>query len=103
MPLLLKALPIIHFVLSFVMASLTLAFLMRIILTWYPKIDLNTGFWPIISWPTEPFLIITRKIVAPIGGVDISPIIWVGLISLLRELMVGQQGLLSQILFKTQL
>ena len=68
-------------------------------MTWYPKIDLNKGFWPIISWPTEPFLIITRKVVAPIGGVDITPIIWVGLTSLCRELLVGQQGLLTQILF----
>jgi YggT family protein len=36
-----------------------------------------------------------RKFVPPIGGVDISPIIWVGIISLLREILVGQQGLLK--------
>ena len=75
---------------------------MRIILTWYPQINLNKGLWPILTWPTEPFLRITRKFVAPIGGVDITPVIWVGLISLLRELVVGQQGILSQILIKMQ-
>jgi YggT family protein len=34
-----------------------------------------------------------RKVVPPIGGVDISPIIWVGIITLLREVLLGQQGL----------
>jgi YggT family protein len=35
--------------------------------------------------------------VPPIGGVDIAPVIWVGLITLLRELLVGQQGLLRML------
>ena len=40
---------------------------------------------------------LSRRVIAPIGGVDVTPVIWVGLISLVRELLVGQQGLLSQI------
>ncbi len=99
MPLLVKSLPNLHFFMSFSIGALTLAFLLRIILTWYPKIDLRTGFWPIIFLPTEPILVLTRKIVAPIGGVDVTPIIWVGLLSLFRELFLGQQGILTQIMF----
>ena len=99
MPLLIKSLPILHFLIVFFIGALTLAFLLRIILTWYPKINLRTGLWPIIFLPTEPFLIATRKIVAPIGGVDITPIIWVGFLSLFRELFLGQQGLLTQMIF----
>ena len=99
MHLLIKSLPTLHFLMSFLIGSLTLAFLLRIILTWYPKIDLRTSFWPIIFLPTEPILVVTRKIVAPIGGVDVTPIIWVGLLSLFRELFLGQQGLLTQIIF----
>lgn len=99
MPLLVKSLPTLHFFMGFSIGALTLAFLLRIILTWYPKIDLRTGFWPIIFLPTEPILVITRRIVAPIGGVDVTPIIWVGLLSLFRELFLGQQGLLTQIIF----
>ena len=76
---------------------------MRIILTWYPQVNLKKGFWLLLVWPTEPILAITRKFVAPIGGVDVTPVIWVGLISLTRELLVGQQGLLSQILQKSQI
>tara|TARA_Y100001968_G_C18995640_1_gene543478 strand:- start:151 stop:468 length:318 start_codon:yes stop_codon:yes gene_type:complete len=97
-----ESLPIIQFILGVVLALFTLAFLMRIILTWYPKINLNKGFWPFIAWPTEPFLAFTRKFVNPIGGVDVTPVIWVGLTSLVRELLVGQQGIISQIVHRTQ-
>ena len=100
MPLFIKSLPILHFSMSFLLGALILAFLLRIILTWYPKINLRAGFWIVIFLPTEPVLVFTRKIVAPIGGVDVTPIIWVGLLSLFRELFLGQQGLLTQIIFK---
>ncbi len=101
-PLLIKAIPGIHLGIGLGLASLTIAFLLRIILSWYPKINLNQGLWPLISWPTEPFLALTRKIVPPIGGVDVTPVVWVGLISLFRELIVGQQGLLTQVLMKIE-
>ena len=99
MPLLIKSLPTLHFLMGFLIGALTLAFLLRIILTWYPKINLKNGLWLLIFLPTEPVLAATRKIVSPIGGVDITPIIWVGLLSLFRELFLGQQGLLTQIIF----
>ena len=83
-------------------SGLTLAFLLRIVLTWYPQVDLSKGAWPLVAWPTEPVLSVSRRVIAPIGGVDVTPVIWVGLISLVRELLVGQQGLLSQILMHAQ-
>jgi YggT family protein len=49
-----------------------------------------------IGAPTEPLLAPTRRLIQPIGGVDVTPVVWVGLVSLLRELLVGQQGLLTQ-------
>ena len=101
-PSLLQVLPVVHLVLGLLLAALTLAFLLRIVLTWYPQVDLKQGAWPLIAWPTEPVLSLTRKVVAPIGGVDVTPVIWVGLLSLLRELLVGQQGLLSQVLMRSQ-
>ncbi|NEO86405.1 MAG: YggT family protein [Spirulina sp. SIO3F2] len=69
-------------------------FILRIVLTWYPQAQLNQLPWSLIVLPTEPFLAVTRRLVPPLGGVDISPIIWVGIVSLLREILVGQQGLL---------
>ena len=102
-PLLLQVLPTAHLLLGLLLAAWTLAFLLRIVLTWYPPVDLKQGAWPLIAWPTEPVLALTRRVVAPIGGVDVTPVIWVGLISLVRELLVGQQGLLSQILMRAQM
>ena len=101
-PSLLQVLPVVHLVLGLLLAALTLAFLLRIVLTWYPQVDLKQGAWPLIAWPTEPVLSLTRRVVAPIGGVDVTPVIWVGWLSLLRELLVGQQGLLSQVLMRSQ-
>ena len=102
-PFLLEFLPTINLILGLVLTVFTIAFLLRIVLTWYPKINLNKGFWPLIAWPTEPFLAFTRKFIDPIGGVDITPVIWVGLTSIIRELLLGQQGILSQIVTKSQL
>ena len=101
-PLLLQALPVLHLLLGLLLAAWTLAFLLRIVLTWYPQVDLNQGAWPLVAWPTEPVLSLSRRLIAPIGGVDVTPVIWVGLVSLVRELLVGQQGLLSQILMHAQ-
>ena len=101
-PLLLQALPVVHLVLGLLLAAWTLAFLLRIVLTWYPQIDQTQGAWRVVAIPTEPLLSLTRRVVAPIGGVDVTPVIWVGLISLFRELLVGQQGVLSQILMRSQ-
>ena len=101
-PLLLQVLPIVNVALGLLLAFWTLTFLLRIVLTWYPQIDLEQGLWRIVAVPTEPLLSQTRKLVAPIGGVDVTPVIWVGLISLVRELLVGQQGLLLLVLMRAQ-
>ncbi|PSP22820.1 MAG: hypothetical protein BRC55_11310 [Cyanobacteria bacterium SW_8_48_13] len=84
--------------LSIFLGVMTFLFIFRIVLTWYPKLDLNRLPFNLIAWPTEPFLVPLRKIVPPIGGVDITPIIWVGIFTLLRELLLGQQGLLKMAL-----
>ncbi|MCP9792510.1 YggT family protein [Vulcanococcus limneticus] len=91
-------LPIAHLVLGLLLAAWTLLFLFRIVLTWYPQVDLSRGAMRLLALPTEPFLAATRRLIQPIGGVDVTPVIWVGLVSLLRELVVGQQGLLTQVM-----
>ncbi|MBD2097044.1 YggT family protein [Trichocoleus sp. FACHB-591] len=73
-------------------------FIFRIVLTWYPQVNLNQFPFNVVAWPTEPFLLPLRKLVPPIGGVDITPIIWVGIFSLLREILLGQQGLVTMML-----
>jgi len=82
-------------ILSPLLGLMTFLFIFRIILTWYPQADLNRLPLNLIAWPTEPFLVPLRKLVQPIGGVDITPILWVGILSLIREILLGQQGLLT--------
>jgi YggT family protein len=87
-----------NWTLGIFLAIMTFLFIFRIVLTWYPQVDQKKLPFNLIVWPTEPFLVPLRKIVPPLGGVDITPIICVGIFSLLREILLGQQGLLRMML-----
>ncbi|MBD2307021.1 YggT family protein [Chroococcidiopsis sp. FACHB-1243] len=89
---------IANLVLGIFLGLMILLFIFRIVLTWFPQIDLKRFPYNLIAVPTEPLLVPTRKLVPPIGGVDITPIIWVGIFSLLREILLGQQGLLMMLM-----
>lgn len=91
------AVDITSWILGPLLGLMTLLFIFRIVLTWYPQVDPNRLPFNLIAWPTEPFLVPLRRLVPPLGGVDITPVIWVGILSLLRELLLGQQGLLHMI------
>ncbi|MEB3256918.1 MAG: YggT family protein [Cyanobacteriota bacterium] len=93
----------VHLALALGLAAWTLMFLARLVLTWYPQMDPNQGKLRWLGALTEPLLAPTRGLIQPIGGVDVTPVIWVGLVSLARELLVGQQGLLTQMLRQAQL
>ena len=93
--LLVNSLQILDISLGIFLSYLTIVFLIRLILTWYPKIELNKGLWLFISIPSSSILNVTRKLIPPIGGVDVGPVIWIGVISFLREILVGQQGLIK--------
>ncbi len=93
--LLLNFLKILDVSLGIFLSYLTIVFLIRLIITWYPKIDLSNGLWLLISIPSNSILNLTKKLVPPIGGVDVGPVIWIGIISFLREILVGQQGLIK--------
>ena len=88
-------LPTLNLILGLFLSFLTLAFLIRLILSWYPKIDTNKKEWVLITLPTNTILNMTRKVIPPIGGVDVSPVIWIGIVSFVREILVGQQGLIN--------
>ncbi|MDC3147556.1 YggT family protein [Prochlorococcus sp. AH-716-I09] len=92
---LVNSLQILDVSLGISLSYLTIVFLIRLILTWYPKIDLSNGLWLLISIPSNSILNLTKKLIPPIGGVDIGPVIWIGIISFLREILVGQQGLIN--------
>jgi len=93
-----KFLTFLDITLGLSLSLLTLAFLIRLIMSWYPKIDTSEGLWIIVLLPTSSILKLTKKIIPPIGGVDVTPVVWIGLISLIREILVGQQGIIKLIL-----
>ena len=72
----------------------TVMFIIRIVMTWYPSVPVSRPPWVFAYLPTEPLLKPTRALVPPVGGVDVSPIIWVGMISFMNEILLGKQGLL---------
>lgn len=84
--------------LSLLFGLMTFLFILRIVLTWYPQIDLSRFPLSLIALPTEPLLVPVRKLIPPLGGVDISPIIWVAICTLLREFLLGQQGIITMAL-----
>ncbi|MEO1340760.1 MAG: YggT family protein [Cyanobacteria bacterium J06635_13] len=83
---------------SLLLGFMTILFILRIVLTWYPQAESNKFPFNLVVLPTEPFLKPLRKIITPIGGVDITPVILVGVCTLLREILVGQQGLITMAL-----
>ncbi len=89
------ALAISNLVLSSLLGFYILLFIFRIVLTWYPQVELTKFPFALAVLPTEFLLSPTRKLIPPLGGVDITPIIWVGIISFIREILLGQQGLLT--------
>lgn len=90
-----SAVTLTSWILGLLFGLMILLFLFRIVLTWYPQVELKRFPFNLIAVITEPFLVPLRKLVPPVGGVDITPVIWLGIFSLLRELLLGQQGLLT--------
>eukprot|EP01082_Thalassiosira_pseudonana_P011190 g10702.t1 g10702 contig4:2375383-2376001(+) len=71
------------------------AMLCRIVLSWYPTANVNEVPFNIVVWPTEPLLRLVRGSVPPAFGVDITPVVWLGVFTFVNEILLGQQGLLT--------
>ncbi|RZC57922.1 hypothetical protein C5167_005227 [Papaver somniferum] len=69
-------------------------FIIRIVMSWYPKLPVGKFPYVLVYAPTEPILSPTRKVIPPLGGVDVTPVVWFALISFLNEILLGPQGLL---------
>jgi YggT family protein len=75
----------------------TILYVVRIVTSWYPNIDGAKFPWVVCYYPTEPFLKVTRKVIPLVGGVDVTPIVWVALLSFFNEILLGPQGILNLI------
>ncbi|CAL5342834.1 unnamed protein product [Camellia sinensis] len=54
-------------------------FILRIVMSWYPKLPVEKFPYVIAYAPTEPLLMPTRKLIPPLGGVDVTPVglVWI--------------------------
>eukprot|EP00850_Spirogloea_muscicola_P003293 SM000013S26462 [mRNA] locus=s13:541243:542774:+ [translate_table: standard] len=77
-----------------IIAGLNFLFIVRIVMSWYPSLPVNKLPYSVAYVPTEPVLGPTRRLIPPVGGVDVSPVIWVALMSFVNEVLLGPQGLL---------
>lgn len=70
--------------------ALTWLILIRVLMTWIPNLDPFNPIVRLLRQATDPILEPARRIIPPIGGLDISPIIVIlilqGLQMLLRRL-----------------
>lgn len=75
--------------------TMSFLFLGRIVMSWYPNTNIKEFPFNALVWPTEPLLAPARAIIPPAFGVDVSAIAWVMLLSFVREVLTGSQGVLS--------
>ena len=64
--------------------------LIRVLLSWFPNINWLAVPFSILSQLTDPFLKVFRSVIPPLGGtLDISPMLAILLLQLLRGLLSG--------------
>ena len=62
----------------------------RVLLSWFPNINWLAPPFSILSQLTDPFLKLFRSVIPPLGGtLDISPMLAILLLQLLRGLLSG--------------
>ncbi len=49
--------------------------IIRVLLTWFPNIDLYSQPFAALTQITDPYLNLFRSIIPPLGGMDFSPIL----------------------------
>lgn len=79
-----------HLIASLITSGLTL-YMMAILLQWLgPRLELEfRGFWSIIPRSTEPLIELMKRILPPMGPMDISPLAAVVAVYIVRLIIVG--------------
>lgn len=66
---------------------LTVLVIIRVLLTWVPSVDYGHPLIRLIVRITDPILLPVRRILPPMGGLDLSPIIAILLLNLAGQLL----------------
>lgn len=60
---------------NFLFAALSILILIRVLMSWIPNLDPYNPIVRLIYQLTDPILEPARRIIPPIGGLDLSPLI----------------------------
>lgn len=61
----------------------------RILLSWFPNISWYDQPWRALNDVTEPVMAPFRRLIPPIGGIDISPIVMFFVLNLLQNVIAS--------------
>lgn len=67
---------------------LSLLILVRAVLSWIPSVDYGHPLIRLIVRVTDPILQPVRRLLPPVGGLDLSPLIAILLVQLVGQLLV---------------
>lgn len=68
---------------------LALLIIVRALLTWIPSVDYGHPVLRAIVRVTDPLLLPIRRVVPPLGGIDVTPIVALILIQVARYLLTN--------------
>ncbi|MBS0627115.1 MAG: YggT family protein [Verrucomicrobia bacterium] len=81
--------PIIVYAIRLAFSVYTILILIRIIGSWFPRFS-HTTFMRFVSYYTDPYLNLFRRLIPPIGGVlDLSPMLAFFSLQILEQLIVS--------------
>ena len=63
--------------------------IVRVLLTWFPNVDMGNPVLSTVSSITDPYLNAFRGLLPPLGGLDISAILAFVALSLMQQLLVS--------------
>ena len=63
----------------------------RVMLTWFPNIDMSNPILLNLCAITDPYLNFFRGIIPPLGGLDLSPILGFVLLNVLQDLILKSE------------
>jgi len=79
---------VIFLLLARVLQIYTFVLLVRILITWIPNLDPYHPIVQLLFQVTEPVLEPARKLIPPIGMIDISPIVVFIVLGILQDLLM---------------
>jgi YggT family protein len=79
---------VIFLLLARVLQIYTFVLLIRILITWIPNLDPHHPIVQLLFQVTDPVLEPARKLIPPIGMIDISPIVVFIALGILQDLLV---------------